>query len=80
MFAEKNVSLAALDAGQSGTVKELAGGWGLQRRLKAMGVVVGKKITKVSSMFMRGPVTLRVGHTQISLGHGMAAKIMVEIE
>jgi ferrous iron transport protein A len=45
-----------------------------------MGIRVGKKVTKVSSQFMRGPVTLRVDNSQVAIGFGMAMKILVELE
>jgi ferrous iron transport protein A len=52
----------------------------LVRRLNSMGVRPGLRITKVSSMFMRGPVTVRVGQTQLALGFGMARRILVELD
>ncbi len=52
----------------------------MMSRLNAMGIRPGKKITKISSMFMRGPVTLQVGRMQAAIGHGMAAKIVVEVD
>jgi Fe2+ transport system protein FeoA len=48
--------------------------------LEALGIRNGKKIKKLSSMFMRGPVTVQVGQTRISIGYGMASKIIVEAE
>lgn len=50
------------------------------RRLNAMGIRPGKQITKVSSMFMRGPVTIQVDNAQLALGFGMARRILVELE
>ena len=60
-------------------VAGIAGGLGVIRRLENLGIRPGKKITKVSGMFMRGPVTVRVGHTQAGIGFGMASKVMVEL-
>ena len=40
----------------------------------------GRKVTKISSMFFRGPVTVKIGHTQIALGFGMSKRIMVEVD
>lgn len=73
------LSLTQLESGQSGVVVEIAGGMGAMRRLEALGVRVGKKITKISGMFMRGPVTVQVGHTQVGIGFGMASKVMVDL-
>lgn len=69
-----------MDAGQTGTVTQILGGRGLVRRLDALGIRPGKKVTKISSMFFRGPVTFRSGYTQVAIGFGMANKILVEID
>ncbi len=74
------ITLAEMEAGQTGTVIKILGGRGLTNRLEAIGVRPGKKITKISSMLFRGPVTLRTDHTQIAIGFGMAKKILVEID
>lgn len=49
-------------------------------RLEAMGIRPGKRITKVSSMFGHGPVTISVDSMQIAIGFGMADKIIVELD
>jgi len=64
--------------GQSGVVVQIQGGHGLTNRLNALGIRPGKKITKVSSMFMRGPVTVQVDRAQVAVGFGMAKRIVVE--
>jgi len=69
-----------MEAGQTGTVIQILGGRGLSRRLEAMGIRPGKKVTKISSMLFRGPVTLRTNQTQVAIGFGMASKIMVEVD
>jgi ferrous iron transport protein A len=66
--------------GQSGNVVQIMGGPGLVRRLEALGIMPGRKVTKISSMFFRGPVTVKIGHTQIALGFGMSRRIMVEVD
>ena len=66
--------------GESGIVRDVGGGDGLKRRLAALGLRVGLKVTKVSGMYFLGPITVRVGHTQIALGHSMAGKVMLEVE
>ncbi len=73
------VSLNDMKTGQKGVVNTIQGGMGLLNRLGNLGVRPGVEITKVSSQFMRGPVTIKVGNTQIALGFGMAARIMVKI-
>ena len=75
---KKQIPLSRMDAGQSGTVIQIEGGHGMVNRLSALGIRTGKRITKVSSMFMRGPVTIQVGNSQIAIGFGMAKRIIVQ--
>ncbi len=76
----KLVTLRQMQSGQSGKVVQIQGGFGLVNRLSALGIRPGKRITKVSSMLMRGPVTIQLGNTQVALGFGMANKIIVELD
>ena len=76
----KLVTLRQMQSGQSGKVVEIQGGHGLVNRLSALGIRPGKKITKVSSMLMRGPVTIQSGNTQIAVGFGMANKMIIELD
>ena len=78
MSAGKGISIVNMSSGESGVVIEILGGRGALRRLEALGLRVGKKVTKVSEAFLWGPVTIRVGGTQIGIGHGLASKIIVE--
>jgi len=72
------ITVAKMQAGQTATVVEIRSGHGLTRRLQALGIIPGKRITKVSSMFMRGPVTIQIHNSQVAIGFGMAGKIVVE--
>ena len=76
----KQTSLALMRSGQSGTVVQIQGGHDLVSRLSALGIRPGKKITKISSMLMRGPITIQVDRAQVALGFGMAKKILVELD
>ena len=76
----KILSLTQMSSGKSGVVVELRGGAGLTRRLEAMGIRIGYRIRKISSQFMRGPVTIKVGQVSLALGYGMAGKVMVELD
>jgi len=76
----EKVDLTQLKEGESGLVIEIQGGYGLNRRLESLGIRVGKKVTKVSSQLMRGPITLRVDNSQVALGYGLAKKISVKIK
>ena len=77
---EKQVTLARLRAGQSGMVLRIEGGHGLVNRLNALGIIPGKRITKISSMLMRGPVTVEVDRTKVAVGFGMASRILVQLD
>ena len=78
-FVSKQLSLGKMQAGQSGVVAEIDGGQRLRKRLDAMGIRPGKRITKISSMMLRGAVTLQVGNSQVAIGFGMANKILVDV-
>ena len=79
MDKSKRITVSRMRAGQSGEVVQILGGPGLANRLYSLGIRPGKRITKVSSMFMRGPVTIQVDRAQIAIGYGMANKIVVEV-
>ena len=76
----KNVDLTQLAEGESGVVVDIQGGCGLTYRLESLGIRVGKKVTKVSSQFMRGPVTVRIDNSEVAIGFGMARKVLVKIK
>jgi len=80
MYQKGQLTLAEMKTGQTGTVVEVLGGHGLIRRLDALGIRPGKKVTKTSSTLFRGPVILRVNNTQVAVGFGMARKIIVEAD
>lgn len=80
MSDSKQITLRQMQAGQSGIVVQIAGGHGLINRLSALGIRPGKRITKVSSMFMRGPVTIQVDRAQVAIGFGMANRVIVELD
>jgi ferrous iron transport protein A len=76
----KQITLRQMRPGQSGIVVHIEGGHGLVNRLNALGIRPGKKITKVSSMLMRGPVIVQLGNAKVAIGFGMANKIIVELD
>jgi len=80
MYQKGQLTLAEMKTGQTGTVVEVLGGHGLIRRLDALGIRPGKKVTKLSSTLFRGPVMLRVDNAQVAVGFGMARKIIVEAD
>lgn len=74
------VDLTQITSGSCGTVVEIRGGIGAQRKIQALGIIEGKKIVIKSSQPFRGPITVEVDNMQIAVGHGMAQKIFVEVE
>jgi len=69
-----------MQIGQSGVVVQIQGGHGLVNRLNSLGIRPGKRITKTSSMIMRGPVTIQVDRAQVAIGFGMARRIIIELD
>jgi ferrous iron transport protein A len=74
------VTLNDLPVGKEGIVMVVNGGHGLVQKLDAMGIRVGKELIKVSRQWMKGPVIIRSGNTEIAIGNGMAKRIMVNIK
>lgn len=72
------IDLTRMRKGERGKIVDIQGGWGLLRKMETLGIKQGTEIVKVSSQLMRGPITIRVGNTQVAIGFGMARKIMVE--
>ena len=74
------IDLTQMQPEEAGIVKEIQGGYGLIRKIQSMGLRPGKKITKVSSHFWRGPQTVEVDNLQVAIGFGMARRILVEVK
>ena len=73
------VTLAAMRPGQRGVVMDVRGGHRMTERLAALGVRPGKRISKVSSMLLGGPVTIEVDRAQVAIGHRTAGRILVDV-
>ena len=74
------INLTQLKERERARIVGVCGGEGFVRKLDASGIRVGVEIIKISSQFMRGPIVIKAGSTQIAVGYGMARKIMVEIQ
>jgi len=68
-----------MQSGQKGRIVEINGGYGMARKLEALGIRTGKEITKISEQLMRGPVLLQHNNTQAAVGFGMASRVLVEV-
>ena len=80
MSRTKQISLPQLRAGQGGKIIEIAGGYGVVKKLTALGIRSGQIVTKRDSVFTRGPVVVKVNSTEVAIGYGMAQKVLVEVE
>ncbi|MBN2066396.1 MAG: ferrous iron transport protein A [Candidatus Thermoplasmatota archaeon] len=57
----------------------IQGGKGFQHKLQVMGIQEGRTIKILSKQPFKGPLTIKVCGTHLTLGRGMAQKIMVEV-
>lgn len=71
-------NLTQMGSGEEGIVVDIQGGHGFSKRLESLGVRVGARVKKVSSQFLRGPVVIQIGNTQVALGYGMASRIFLQ--
>jgi len=76
----KKLSLAQMKEKQRGRVAEVSAGQILQNKLMSMGIYKGREISMVSRFRLKGPVVVKVGRSVLALGHGMASKVIVEME
>ena len=74
------IDLTQMLPGETGRIVKIQGGYGFARKIQTMGIRPGKKITKVSSHFWRGPQTIEIDNLQFAVGFGMAKRIFVQVE
>jgi ferrous iron transport protein A len=67
-----------LKIGESAMIKDILGGRQFINKAESLGIRKGIQITKISSQIMQGPITVKVGQTQIAIGHRMANRIIIE--
>lgn len=70
--------LSEMKDNEYGIVSEIKGGRHTIDRLNALGIRPGVRIAVISSMRMRGPVTVQIGSSTVAIGSGMAHKIFVK--
>ena len=78
--------LAHLKKGKTGRIVSIQighhighhGGIGYKKRLNVLGIREGQLIRMDSKQPLMGPITISIGNSQITLGRGMAHKIIVE--
>jgi len=71
-------TLYDLKVGERGTVIELYQGYQFLHRMSALGIFVDKEIEVISRQPLGGPLTIRVGTSDVSIGQGMAKKIYIK--
>ncbi len=72
-------SLNEMKSNQSGTVTQLRGGRTFKHRLRSRGVREDQRISVVTRQ-PAGPLVINAGKTQLTIGRGMAKKIIIETE
>jgi ferrous iron transport protein A len=72
------IPLTQLPIQKRATISSLEGGSGFQRKLRVMGIREGCSIMIVSKQPFRGPLTIAICGSQMTLGRGMASRIFVE--
>jgi len=80
MSDKMETTLGMMRTGDSGIVLRMTGGSHMINRLDALGIRQGKRIIKLSSMFMKGPVTIKIDTVQVAIGYRMANKIVVRLD
>ncbi|RLF53545.1 MAG: ferrous iron transport protein A [Thermoplasmata archaeon] len=76
---KKILPLTQLPVNVRAKIIAIEGGHGFQRKLHVMGIREGQTIKIVSRQPFRGPVTITISGYQMTLGRGMAQKILVEV-
>ena len=80
MVSSNLITLTEMLPGHSSVIAKIQGGFRIIARLNALGIMPGKRITKMSSMMGQGPVTIEVDRVQVAIGFGMANRIMVKLD
>ncbi len=73
------MQLLTLKDGQNGEVTELTGGREFKDRMSTLGIREKTRVRMIAKQPLGGPVVVKAGNTQITLGRGMASKIMVNV-
>jgi len=60
-------------------IVEIRGGHGFQRKMRVMGLREGKILRVVTKQPLHGPLTIETGGSQVTIGMGMAKRILVEV-
>ncbi|MFW5990953.1 MAG: FeoA family protein [Candidatus Nanoarchaeia archaeon] len=72
------MNLKELSDKEEAYVVEVEGGREFQEKMACMNIRQGKKLIKIMSQPLRGPIIVSVDNTQYAIGRGIASKIVVE--
>lgn len=75
-----DIPLTELPADGESTVTALNGGYGMQARLRSLGITEGRRLRKVSDIGRRGPVVVLIERMQVAIGYGLARRVAVRPE
>ena len=76
--SKKITLLAHLNQSRKARIVEIKGGVNFQRKMCTMGLREGSILRIVTKQPLRGPITIAVGNCHMTMGMGMAHKIVVE--
>ena len=71
--------LSQLSVNDIGRICDINGGYGFQRKLNTMGIRKNQGIKIMSKQPFKGPITVKVCGCMMTIGQGMAQKIIVEV-
>lgn len=74
-----NITLDCLNPHQTGTIATIDAGAELTGRMCALGLRLGRMVEVVRIAPMRGPLQIRVGHTELMIRRTDAAKINITL-
>jgi len=75
---KQEISILQLPPRKKAIIRTINGGHGFQKKLQVMGIRAGQEIKVISRQPFKGPLTIEVCGSQMTLGRGMAERILVE--
>ncbi len=72
------MKLTDLKDGEHARIVGFEGGYGFQRNLGTMGVREGKEVEVLTKHPAGGPFVIRIDNLTITIGRGMAMKVIVD--
>jgi len=74
---DRPVSITRMPVGAAAQIIELDGGITFQKRLRCMGLREGAVIRILTTQPLNGPLVVVLGGHQITIGRGMAERVLV---